>query len=59
MAQEQKWSESSVAVKKCLCPHGDQDRKYGKGRRLHNRTQQKAEKGERGWRCTVCGNVKN
>lgn len=31
-----------------------QDRRYGRGRRLHNRTRQSAAAAQRRWRCTVC-----
>lgn len=58
MADVQKVAENRVAVLKCRCPHGDQDRRYGKKMRLHNRTKQHEEKSLRGWRCTVCKDVK-
>ena len=58
MAEVQKRAEDKVAVLKCRCPHGNQDIRYGKGMRLHNRTKQHEEKSMRGWRCTVCGDVK-
>lgn len=35
-------------VIQCSCSHDYQDRRYGKGKRLANKTQT-------GWRCTVCG----
>ena len=38
---------------RCSCYHIFQDRKYGKGYRLHNL---KAK--DSGWRCTVCGSSK-
>lgn len=57
--QEQKWTEPTVAVKRCSCPHGYQDKRYGKKMRLHNRTKQSDAKGLRGWRCTVCKTVKD
>jgi len=34
----------------CTCKHDDQDRFYGKGRRVHNATAKKD------YLCTVCGN---
>jgi hypothetical protein len=39
-------------VQSCSCKHNDQDRMYGKGKRLHNQTRgnNRSE-----WRCTVCG----
>jgi len=37
----------------CSCEHKDQDKRYGKGRRVHN----PKKNGE--WRCTVCDNIKN
>lgn len=40
----------------CMCKHEYQDEKYGVGKRVHNR----CRKGGKfvGWRCTVCGDVK-
>lgn len=35
----------------CTCKHPYQDKRYGKSRRVHNKT-------ERGYRCTVCSNEK-
>jgi len=58
MADVQKEQEPRTAVLKCRCPHGDQDRRYGKGLRLHNRTKQHEATQIRGWRCTVCKDVK-
>jgi len=40
--------EYRVKVLPCDCEHIYQDRKYGKGKRLHNQTKD----GE--WRCSVC-----
>jgi len=34
---------------KCTCSHSFQDKRYGKGKRVHNET-------AKGWRCTVCSN---
>jgi hypothetical protein len=40
-------------ILKCTCQHKDQDRRYGAGKRVHNR-----RKGQQGhpptYRCTVC-----
>jgi len=58
MEEAQKHNESTVAIKYCRCPHGQQDKMYGKNRRLHNRTKLKESKEMRGWRCTVCKDVK-
>ena len=46
-----------MAVKQCAsyCVHEYQDRKYGKGRRVMNRTKQSAAPREQRWRCTICG----
>lgn len=44
---------SITVVKNCSCMHEYQDKKYGKGKRIHNVT----IKGTTA-RCTVCGNVK-
>lgn len=41
-----------AVVKACSCPSEYQDKKYGKGARVHNET----AKDE--LRCTVCGTVK-
>ena len=38
-------------VKFCTCQHEYQDRKYGKNKRVHNKT-------TKGWKCTVCGDEK-
>ena len=43
----------TTEIKKCKCKHEYQDKRYGKGMRLHNETVK-----DKGWRCTVCGNVK-
>jgi len=39
----------NTKVIKCTCRHEFQDTKYGKGKRVHNKT-------KKGWRCTVCKN---
>jgi hypothetical protein len=38
-------------IKFCSCEHEYQDKKYGKNKRVHNKT-------TNGWRCTACGNEK-
>ena len=38
-------------IRRCSCSHEYQDKKYGKGNRVHN-------PGAKGYKCTVCGNVK-
>lgn len=58
MAKVQKVYEETTAVKKCRCPHGDQDKRYGKHMRVHNRTKQNDARHLKGWRCTVCKDVK-
>jgi len=39
--------------KMCTCKHPFQDKRYGKGKRIHNPT------GKDGSRCTVCGAEKH
>ena len=41
--------EKTTRVLRCTCNHDYQDKQYGHGMRLHNRT------GDSSWRCTVCG----
>lgn len=41
-------------IKKCDCKHAFQDKKYGKGMRVHNEYTSKSG----GYRCTVCGKEK-
>lgn len=43
-------------IKVCTCKHEFQDKKYGFRKRVHN--QCKKEGKIKGWRCTVCGNIK-
>jgi RecG-like helicase len=45
------FGKTKVAI--CSCKHTEQDKLYGKGNRLMNKT----IKGK--WRCTVCGTVKD
>lgn len=42
-----------IIIKKCECSHEEQDKMYGKGRRVFN----KLDKSDKG-RCTVCGREK-
>jgi len=51
-------AEPRAAIKHCRCPHKGQDKMYGNQLRLHNRTQQKEDKSQQGWRCTVCKTVR-
>lgn len=39
---------------KCMCVNAQQDRKFGEGKRLHNRTFKSRSYKVKGWRCTVC-----
>ena len=43
-----------MATKKCTCDHKFQDKRYGKGYRVHN---EKAH--NKGYRCTVCKREEN
>ena len=43
--------EGKTRLLRCECESKFQDKAYGKGKRLHNKT-------NNGWRCTVCGNEK-
>jgi len=47
----------AVTIEKCTCSHEYQDKKYGKGMRVHNKAP-KVDK-DKGRRCTVCGVSKN
>jgi len=44
------------AIKQCDCVHEFQDKRYGKGMRVHTPT--KSIKSGGAWRCTVCEKVK-
>ena len=44
-------SLDATAVLTCTCEHEYQDERYGKNKRLHNKT-------DKGYRCTVCGHEK-
>ena len=48
--------ENSKIIK-CTCEHKYQDKKYGKGLRVHNKTVTKSGPSQE-YRCTVCGKVK-
>lgn len=52
--------KQSTAKLKCNCDHSYQDRKYGKGVRLHNAKTEVVNGNVRksGYRCTVCGDEK-
>lgn len=45
-----------MAIKDCTCKHEYQDKKYGKGKRVHNEGQKENSKDT--FRCTVCGTKK-
>jgi len=45
--------QKNTSRKQCTCYHEFQDKLYGVSIRVHNR------RGHGGWRCTVCGSVKN
>ena len=48
-----------MAIKKCTCKHKYQDKIYGKGNRVHNEIGSNVCVGKlKGYRCTVCENVK-
>lgn len=42
-------------ILKCDCKHAFQDRRYGKGNRVHNRCDGAGGK----WRCTICTKQKD
>jgi len=44
-----------MAIKKCTCESEYQDRKYGKGMRVMNRTANKKSENNYYHRCTICG----
>jgi len=43
----------TTTIKSCNCQHEWQDKKYGKGNRLHNLSKSKSP-GVKAWTCTVC-----
>ncbi|MCK9267229.1 MAG: hypothetical protein M0P14_00775 [Alkaliphilus sp.] len=47
----------NTAILPCSCDHIFQDKKYGNGKRLHNKARGKGGTGCQ-WRCTVCLSVK-
>jgi len=44
-----------MAILKCTCSHEFQDKKYGRGRRVHNPTS-RGTGSDQVFRCTVCLN---
>lgn len=44
-------------IKKCDCKHPYQDRRYGKGNRVHNEMATQKDKPNQ-YRCTVCNRQK-
>jgi len=54
MGKDQKEKESGIKIDNCTCAHDYQDAKYGKGKRVWNKSGSvTATK----WRCTVCSRV--
>jgi hypothetical protein len=47
-----------MSIKNCNCVSEYQDKKYGRGNRVHNKAKSKSGKGD-AHRCTVCEKVKN
>jgi hypothetical protein len=45
-------NQPGTLILPCLCEHEDQDKMYGKGRRVHNRVDGKGR--VLGYACTVC-----
>lgn len=41
----------ATSKKECSCTHAFQNKTYGKGIRVHNKTKD-------GWRCTACGTAR-
>ncbi len=52
MSMDKNWTSRSPKPLACVCAHEYQDKRYGKGMRLHNPMK---EKDGKNWRCTVCG----
>jgi hypothetical protein len=50
--------KANSKILQCLCEHKAQDEFYGKGMRVHNRTEQIKSREEQYWRCTVCSREK-
>lgn len=44
-------------IKECNCASKYQDKKYGEGKRVHNKAKS-PDKNDIAWRCTVCGTKK-
>lgn len=42
-----------TTIRACDCEQEFQDKKYGKGKRIHNEA--KGKTGTKAWRCTGCG----
>lgn len=47
-----------TGIQACTCAHAYQDKKYGKGNRVHNKTV-KHPSSQGGWRCSVCKATKS
>lgn len=47
--------QRNTEIMACDCNHEYQDKRYGKGKRVHNPKQGKTTTK---WRCTVCGKEK-
>lgn len=47
---------SQSKILKCTCENKFQDSRYGKKNRVHNKTENRSNRGD--WRCTVCGKEK-
>lgn len=62
MAKQEDKQQQEVrmtSVRTCTCTSPGQDRLYGTGRRVHNRTKQTSPPRERRWRCSGCGTVRD
>lgn len=58
VSEQSSESKRNVAIKACDCVSPFQDKTYGKGLRVHNRTKQNSPEPVRRWRCAVCGKEK-
>jgi hypothetical protein len=47
--------KGAIMIKRCDCKHAYQDKKYGKGKRVHNYIGGNGGRRGEGIRCTVCG----
>ena len=45
----------NIKIIKCACISAYQDKKYGKGKRVANKSGTNSEISSSKWRCTVCG----